>query len=62
MKLKYLGLWMDCKLTWKVHVDYIENKCNEILNLMRCLVGQDYGADKQSMMEIYSIMHYFVLY
>lgn len=50
---KYLGLWMDCKLTWKNHIDHIEKKCNQVLNLMRCIIGQEWGADRQALMGVY---------
>ncbi len=52
-KFKYLGLWFDSKLTWKIHIDYIGKKCSKILNLMRCVVGQEWGANKQSMITLY---------
>lgn len=52
-KFKYLGMWFDNKLTWKDHIDYIFKKCSKVLNLMRGVAGQDWGADKQSLKGIY---------
>ncbi len=36
---KCLGVWFDARLTWKVHIDGVVNKCKKVLNVMRCLVG-----------------------
>ncbi len=50
---KYLGMWLDQKGTWKVHMEKVESKCKKVINLMRALVGKDWGANKQSLMYIY---------
>ncbi len=49
---KYLGMWLDQKGTWKVHMEKVESKCKKVINLMRALVGKDWGANKQSLMYI----------
>ena len=50
---KYLGIWLDEKGTWKIHVEKTEEKCKKVNNLMRAIVGQEWGADKQALMYIY---------
>ena len=50
---KFLGMIMDQRLTWKPHVEYIKSKCQRTLNLMRCLSGQHWGADKICLLTIY---------
>lgn len=52
-KFKYLGLWFDEKCLWRTHVKQIETKCIKVLNLMRSVSGYDWGADKQSLLDIY---------
>ena len=35
------------------HIKYTADKCKKILNLMRCLSGQGWGADKTTLLMIY---------
>ena len=55
-KFKYLGVWFDGKLSWKVHIEYIETKCKKVMNLMRMVTGHYWGADKLSLMNIYKAL------
>lgn len=55
-KLKYLGVWLDSKRTWKYHIEYIETKCKKVINLMRMVTGQSWGADRQSLINIYKAL------
>lgn len=50
---KYLGLWIDDKYTWKNHIEKVETKCKKVLNLMRCLAGLAWGADREVLLHIY---------
>ena len=50
---KYLGLWIDTKCTWQAHVDHVVAKCKKVLNLMRAVVGRDWGADTRSLLGLY---------
>ena len=52
-KLKYLGIWIDQKGTWRTQVENVEIKC-KVINLMRAIAGKDWGADKQSLIYIYT--------
>lgn len=49
----FLGIWFDEKCLWRTQVKEIEAKCNKVLNLMRSVLGYDWGADKQSLLDIY---------
>ena len=53
---KYLGIWLDAKLTRKYHTDYIKTKCKKVTNLMRMVTGHSWGAEKQSLIYIYKVM------
>lgn len=55
-KFKYLGIWLDTKLTWKYHIEYIETKCKKVINLMRIVAGHSWGADRQSLIYIYKAL------
>lgn len=40
--------------TWKNHIETIDTKCKEVLNLMRCVVGFDWGADSEALLLLYT--------
>lgn len=50
---KYL-LWLDERRTWKNHIETINTKCKKALNLMRCVVGFDWGADREALLLLYT--------
>ncbi len=50
---KYLGLWMDERYARKNHIETIETKCKKVLNLMRCVVGFNWRADREALLHIY---------
>ena len=50
---KYLGVWLDEKGTWKTHIEKVEGKCKKVNNLMRAVVGKQWGADKQALTYVY---------
>ena len=50
---RFLGVWFDSKLTWKVHVKKVVEACKPVLNVMRCLCGSKWGASRASLMTVY---------
>ena len=52
-QVKFLGVIFDRKLNWKAHINYIVDRCSKVLNIMRSLAGQRWGADKRSLLMIY---------
>lgn len=50
---KFLGLWFEERITWAVHTEKVIDKCKKILNVMRCLVGSEWGADRMALKAIY---------
>jgi len=48
-----LGLWFDNRCTWKIHIKHLETKCKKVINLLRAVAGCDWGADRQSLINIY---------
>ena len=50
---KFLGLIWDPQLTFKNHVDYLKNKCTNVLNLMRVLSHTHWGGDSRTLLKIY---------
>ncbi len=54
---KYLDLWFDEKLTWKLHISKIESKCRMIINCMRTVASHNWGASRSALL---CIKHWFV--
>jgi len=50
---KFLGLIFDNKLNWSNHIQYITEKCQPRINLLRSLTGTKWGANKTSLLHIY---------
>ena len=53
---KFLGMWLDERMTGKKHIEMVALKCGKINNVLRCVAGSDWGADRESMMMIYRAM------
>jgi ribonuclease HI/endonuclease/exonuclease/phosphatase (EEP) superfamily protein YafD len=51
---KLLGMWFDQYLTWGYHIDQLVQRLKVDCNLLRCLTGTDFGADKQSLLRIFT--------
>lgn len=52
--LSFLVCFFDTKLTWRVHVSKVINKCKKVVNLLRCLAGLVYGPAAKSVLVKYS--------
>ena len=50
---KFLGLWLDSKLTWSAHINHIVYKCKKRLNLLRCVSGTPWGCKYEILMMVY---------
>lgn len=42
-EFKYLGVIFTSKLNWKKHFEYIENKCENTLNIVKRTIGNQWG-------------------
>ncbi|XP_016409773.1 RNA-directed DNA polymerase from mobile element jockey-like isoform X2 [Sinocyclocheilus rhinocerous] len=51
--LRFLGMWMDSKLNFKIHIQKLIEKCKKGINVLRCLSGAEWGASCQSLKRIY---------
>uniref|UniRef100_A0A3B3YS32 Reverse transcriptase domain-containing protein n=1 Tax=Poecilia mexicana TaxID=48701 RepID=A0A3B3YS32_9TELE len=50
---RFLGVVFDKKLTWGNHIEHIMEKSKKVLNIMRCLAGLTWGANFDSLKNIY---------
>ena len=53
---KFLGVFFDTRLTWRTHISRVVDRCKNVLNLMRCLAGKEWGADLASLKLIYTYL------
>ncbi len=51
--IRCLGMWMDTKLSFRVHIQKMVDKCQKAINVMRSLAGVEWGAWCQSVKIIY---------
>ena len=51
---KYLGMTLDSKLSFGSHIDDIRNRCLRRLNILRCISGQKWGADRKTLLSLYT--------
>ena len=52
-KAKFLGIIFDSRLTWTHHVDYVVEKCKKRINLLRAVSGNNWGANKKTLLVLY---------
>ena len=53
---RFLGVIFDRGLTWRNHIDSVAEKCKKVLNVMRCIAGQDWGASRCALVCIYVVL------
>lgn len=51
--VRFLGMWMDSKLNFRIHIQKLIEKCKKGINVLRCLSGAEWGARCQSLKRIY---------
>ena len=55
---KFLRVIFDNKLNFKVHINYIRQKCEKATNLLKVVAKMDWGADRSVLMRLYhSFVH-----
>ena len=58
LESKFLGVIFDSKLNFKAHIDYIHQKCEKAMNLLKVVAKMDWGADRSVLMRLYrSFVH-----
>jgi ribonuclease HI len=53
---KILGLVFDSKLEWRGHINYIKEKVNKRLNIIKALSGLKWGADQDILLRIHQMV------
>ena len=51
---KYLGVTLDRALNFSKHFDDIHQRCTRRLNIMKCIAGKKWGADRRTLFRLYT--------
>ncbi len=55
-KCVLLGVTFDRRMTWNAHIEALEDKAKSNLNLMRCISGTKWGANRNILMTVYKAL------
>ena len=50
---RFLGIIFDKKLSFIPHIQYLKDKCNKTLKLLRIIAHKDWGADQHALLKLY---------
>ena len=50
---RFLGIIFDYKLTFSVHIDMIQTRCNNAINIIKYLCGTWWGSDPETLTTLY---------
>lgn len=50
---KFLGVTFDSKLNWETHIKNLKKECSQRLNLIKVIAHTKWGAQKESILNIY---------
>ena len=50
---KFLGITLDSHLTFKAHIEDVRTRCLKRVNILRCLSGYAWGADRKTLTTLY---------
>ena len=51
--IKYLGVYFDRRQTWRKQVEHLFNMSIPVLNLLRGLSAQGWGAERETLLKVY---------
>ena len=52
--IKYLGITLDRRLTYNHHVADLQQRCSRRLNILKCIAGREWGADRSTLLRLYT--------
>ena len=50
---KFLGITLDTRLTFRAHVEDVRNRCLKRMNVLKCVCGRNWGADRKTLTTLY---------
>ncbi|OXU17755.1 hypothetical protein TSAR_011479, partial [Trichomalopsis sarcophagae] len=51
--VKFLGMYLDRRLNWKKHSEYVTDKCTSAMKILSCLRRTWWGADSSALLHLY---------
>ena len=51
---KYLGITLDTTLNFSKHFEDIKQRCTRRLNILKCIAGREWGADRRTLSRLYT--------
>ena len=52
---KFLGLIWDTKLNYRAHIHFVQQRCNQALNMLKTITSNKWGADHQTLLHLYKL-------
>ena len=53
---KFLGLFLDQRMTWRYHINYLRNKCSKALALLKKLSHTKWGSDRATLLYLHKTL------
>ena len=53
---KYPGLTLDRRLTFNAHIGDLKQRCSRRINILKCIAGREWGADRCTLLHLYTIL------
>ncbi|XP_043243586.1 uncharacterized protein LOC122392598 [Amphibalanus amphitrite] len=50
----YLGITLDKTLNFNKHFENIKSRCSRRINILKCITGKDWGADRRTLFQLYT--------
>ena len=52
-EVKFLGVLLDSRLTYRPHIKKLRDKCTRALNILKCVARTTYGSDRSTLLLLY---------
>ena len=53
---KFLGMYIDQRMSWKWHINYLRDKCNKVVFLLRKLSHTKWGSDRTTLLYLHKTL------
>ena len=53
-QFKYLGITLNHNLNFNAHLEDIKQRCSRRINIIKCIAGKEWGADRRTLLQLYT--------